>query len=359
MAPPEVVLSETGAGWVTLTSVPGGAMVSMGRNRPWLRGKVVGHGLHDAFETGAESGVVGQVDADARLGVGAGEVEDHAAALLSQGQPHGPRALPGLDGGAVAPLAVGDILQALAQRPFGIVDHLRGHGVHEVDAVEGIELLHARLGHAVAGKLAVDVEGYHVGTPGHVDQGVEHVLAQVAAVHQLDARNAQTLVTDLLGLGGIAARRHGADVHHMDERRAPTDQAAFHVDGRDEVDVRLMDGRHVGIVQEEDIVLVHPIIFGKTLLDPFDCESGAGHVPGHGLTGGQDLAVGAVERGHVVVHLGRVDRSAHPLDGRAHLLGDALEPVREDLEGHRIHGPAVTALLHRSPPWKGSRASRP
>ena len=39
VAPPEVVLSETGAGGLTFTKVPGGAMVSMGRNSPWLRGK--------------------------------------------------------------------------------------------------------------------------------------------------------------------------------------------------------------------------------------------------------------------------------------------------------------------------------
>ena len=248
-----------------------------------------------------------------------------------------------------APLAVRDCLQAPAQRALRVIDHLGGHGVHEIDAVVAVELPHARLGHAVAGKLAVDVEGHHVGTPGHVDQSVEHVLAQVAAVHQLDAGNAQAFVTDLLGFRGIAARGHGADVHHVDERGAPCDETPLHVDGGDEVDVGLMHRRDVGIVQEEDVVLVHAVVFGEALDDPLHREAGAGHVPGHGLAGGQNLAVGPVERGHVVVHLGGVDRSADPLDGGAHLLGDALEPVREDLESHRVHGPAVAAMVHRPP----------
>jgi len=58
--------------------------------------------------------------------------------------------------------------------------------------------------------------------------------------------------------------------------------------------------------------------------DPFHRDSGAGDVPAGGLAGGENLAVGAVERGGVIMHLRGIHRAANPFEGDTGLLGDLM-----------------------------------
>ena len=58
------------------------------------------------------------------------------------------------------------------------------------------------------------------------------------------------------------------------------------------------------------------------------------------------MFLGAVERGHVVLHLGRVERTRDALQRRSHLLGDLMEPVGDDFKSDG--GDAVTCRVHGS-----------
>jgi hypothetical protein len=74
----------------------------------------------------------------------------------------------------------------------------------------------------------------------------------------------------------------------------------------------------------------------EALDDALDRDSGAGHMPTHGIAGAEHVPVSQIKRGHVVVHLGRVHRAADALEGRAHLLGDLVDAMRENLESNWI-----------------------
>ena len=107
---------------------------------------------------------------------------------------------------------------------------------------------------------------------------------------------------DLGGVRRVSPRRQGADVVHVHEGGAPGHQPPAVVDGRDDVDVGLMDGGQVGIVQKEHIVL-EDVLRREPLDDAFHRVAGADHVLSQGGAGGKDLPVRTVERRHVVTLL--------------------------------------------------------
>ena len=299
------------------------------------------------------------------LGIAAGEVEDQAVVAFAQGEVHLPDVV-ALNEGRAAPGTVGELADPLPQHRLGVTDDLRRHPFQEVRAVLLGDFLYPGLGDVVGGDLALEVQPHHHGLPRHVEDSVEDVPAELAAFHQLETRHPHPLVANLRGPGRVAARGHGADVHHVDEGGAPGDAAAFVVDRGDDVDVRLVDGRHVRVVQEEDIVGVDALALLEPLYDLLHREAGAGHVLAQGLAGRQHVAVRGVERRHVVVLLRGVHRAAHPLQGDPHLPGDLVQPVRQDLQGNGVDG-VVAAGGHatlrgaRAPRWTptGATAGRP
>ena len=263
---------------------------------------------------------------------------------------HLPELVAGLDVALGAPDPVRHLQETLAQQAGGVVEHLAGDLLHEFDAVVAVQLLHPGPAHVVGGDLALEVQTHHDRLPRHVGDGVEHVPADLPALEELDAGDADALVADLGGARRVSAGGHGADVGHVHERGAPADQAVVHVDRRDHVHIRLMNGGQVGVVDQEHVAREDPALIGEALDDAAHRDSGAAHVPGHGVAGAQDVAVGLVKARQVVPHLGRVDGPSDPLQRSADLLGDLIEPVRENLEGDRIdrhlrfrHG---TLLVH-------------
>ena len=80
----------------------------------------------------------------------------------------------------------------------------------------------------------------------------------------------------------------------------PRHQPVLVVDRRDHVDVGLVDGGEVGVVQQEDVARVDAAVPLEAFDDPLDREARAGGVPDHGLPYRQHVAVGHVERRHVV-----------------------------------------------------------
>ncbi len=298
--------------------------------------QIVSQRAENRLVASAEGCVVGQVDALLRLGAAAGEIEAQMVALLGQLDMDVP-GFAGVNAAGVAPRSVGNLGDAPAQDRFGVIKHLLGHRGNQLRAELFVERLHARLGDVVGGDLALQIKANHHRLARHVDKGVEQILSQLAAFDQFDAGNANAFVTNFRRPRRIAPRRHGADVHDVDEGRAPADQLAAKMDGRDHIHIGLMNRRDIGIVEQKDIVGMNTaaVIF-EALDNALDGEAGAGDMPAHGIPRRQDIAVGEIERRHIVVHLRRIDRAADALQRRAHLLGDLIEPVRQDLKSDRI-----------------------
>ena len=235
-----------------------------------------------------------------------------------------------MNAAAIAPRAVGNFGDAPAQDRFGVVEHLLRYGGNQLGTELLVERLHARLGDIVRGDLALQIETHHHRLARHVDKGVEQVLPQLAALDEFNSGDANAFMTNFRGPRRVAARRHGADIHHMDEGRAPSDQSTAKMNRRDQIHIRLMDRRQIGIVKQKNIVGMNPRRVFKALDDPFDRKAGAGDMPAHGVPGRQNIAIGEIERRHVIVHLRRVDRAADAFQRRAHFLGDLIEPVRQE-----------------------------
>ena len=117
-----------------------------------------------------------------------------------------------------------------------------------------------------------------------------------------------------------------------------------------------MDGGEIWIVEQEDVIGEDALFVLEALQDTPHGESPTGHVPRHGLARGKDVSVGPVERSHVIVLLRRVHGSPDAFERRAHLLGDLVEPVREDLESHRVHSLGVKTHMVLLPGMEGRRA---
>ena len=186
----------------------------------------------------------------------------------------------------------------------------------------------------VAGDHRAQIERHHLRPAHHVEDRVPHVLAQFAALDQLDAGRGEAFGEDVLRVGREAAGIHRADVGHVHEARAPGDQLAVVVDRRDEIDVGRVQRRRVGIVEQEDVAFV------DAALEPADDRlaglGGAGEVMQEADAAHQQRAVGLIERDHQVVALVGDRAAGHMLERDHRLLDDAEQPMADDREGDRI-----------------------
>ena len=103
-----------------------------------------------------------------------------------------------------------------------------------------------------------------------------------------------------------------------DEARQP----ALVVDRRDQVDVRRVQRRRVGVVEEVDVVLVDPGILGVGRDDVLDRLGGARQVVQEADAADHQAAVGPVERHHQVVALVRDRRAGDVLQRDDRLVDD-------------------------------------
>src|SRR5207302_8466907 len=113
---------------------------------------------------------------------------------------------------------------------------------------------------------------------------------------------------------------------------------------RDNMNVGIMHGGEVGIVEQIDIVR-KDYFLAEAFEDPLHRETGAYAVVAIGLAGCHDLAVGPVEGSVVVMLLRRRHRAAGALQGDAHLARNLMEPVREHFEGDGVDVPVQHASV--------------
>src|SRR5215467_1300502 len=111
----------------------------------------------------------------------------------------------------------------------------------------------------------------------------------------------------------------------MDKGRAPAYQVALIVDRRNHVDIRLVNRRHVRIVEQKNVVGINSAI-SEALDDPLNGKTGARNVPAHGVARGQDITIGKIQRCRVVMHL----RCVH---GAERALAWLPSPWRSDTAG--------------------------
>ena len=277
--------------------------------------------------------MIGKVDADLCLGIGAREVKKQTVAFLLERH----NSLPGLAGlnrcGCV-PMTIGHLGDAFPKHDLRVPDHIGANGLDHLGAILGVHLAHSRPGDIICGDLTLQIEPYHHGLARHVRNRVENVLSKRASIDQFDAGDANALVAYLGCPRRIPARGHCADIHHMDEGCAPADKPIVVVNRCDEIDVRLMNGSDVRIVEQEHVVGIN--VFPEALDDCLYGATCAGYVPDHRGSGAQHIAIRKVEGREVVLHLRGIDRSSHALERRSHLHRNLIEAMRQDLECHRI-----------------------
>ncbi|MNV37064.1 hypothetical protein D3C71_1285670 [compost metagenome] len=157
---------------------------------------------------------------------------------------------------AASPGPVRQLLQTLAKTHLRLFDQFGASLVDRALAVLGDQRQHAILGHVVARHHRTQVEHHHLGRANHVEQRVDDVRGHLPTVDDLDARRRKPLREDVGRLGTEAARVHRANVIHVHETGAPCHELAVGMDGRNQVDVRGVQRRGVGIVQEKDVSFV-------------------------------------------------------------------------------------------------------
>src|SRR5262249_37828674 len=214
--------------------------------------------------------------------------------------------LPGVSGmnaSSFTPSAVGNFYDPFSQNRLGVVQHLLTYSAHQLGAKLLVQCLHSRFRDIVRRDFAFEIETDHDRLPRHIDESVKEIFSQFSSLHQLDSGNADTFVTDLSGARGVAAGRHRADVHHMHEGRAPAHELALQMNGRDQVNIRLMDRGYIGIIEQKDIIGMDATVVFKLFDDSLNGKTRAGDVPTHGIAGGQNIALGQVQIRHGVMHL--------------------------------------------------------
>ena len=162
--------------------------------------QVVSQRRQHGAEANAERGMVGEVDALARLGVAAGKIEDQPVADFTQHEMDLPTFIR-LDGAGLFPDAVGNFRDAPSQGVFRVLDHLQGDGIDQLGAILSEHLLHAGFRHVVGGDLALEIETDHGRLARHIDDHVKKVFPEHTAVDEPNSRYSDSFVENLRGSG--------------------------------------------------------------------------------------------------------------------------------------------------------------
>ena len=265
---------------------------------------------------------------------------------------------------ARAPLPVGQLAQPLADELLGLLDQGIRNRLDRLHAVVVVDAREALLRHVVGGQLRLEVQGGHAGIADHVQEGLDHVLAHLAALHDLEALGLEALLVVVVGVRREAAGIHRADVRDVHEVGHEAGELPAVVDRGDHVDVRRVEGGRVGVVEEVDVVFVDPGVFGEARDDVLDRLGGAREVVEEADASDHQAAVREVQRRHHVVALVRDRRAGYVLERDDRLVGHLHELVPDDLEGDRVDRgvPARHVRSHCASPrvaWGHTRPYRP
>ena len=257
--------------------------------------------------------------------------------------------------------AVGAVLPAADGRPrlaLGAVEDLV-HRLHDrlaaivLDQREQTALAHARRADHRPQIAHEVVRVAHVGR-----DHLQHVVAQLAGVVELERRDPQPLLPDLGRARVVGAVRGAADVRLMGAVDRPEGHLPVHEDRHEGGEVRQVVVAVVRIVQEEDVARPHARAEEVThgLHRPRD----GAHVDRHVLGLGDEPRLAVADRGGEVtagVEDLRVRRAQHRL---AHLLDDGGEAMRQDRDGDRIeHAGSIRGVRERRRPRECGNAAGP
>ena len=275
-----------------------------------------------------------EVDRAFRLRIGALEIEDQDVALA----PH----LAGHRVGAHAEAVVADIVLEVEGLVLAdsVADQVQ-HGapvalqqlVHRrdqgVDAEAVAELVQPLLGEAHGGDQRIEVAPVPLRHPALMQDHLEHVFLQLVVLVDLDDRDDDAFLVDLVGVRGQAARHLAADIGHVAEHRGVGDEAAVAVDRAQDQPVRRMAdgaGAAVGIGGEEEV----PLLDRALILALEAVDEGAELADHH-------LAVGVGDHRELVVLLADSRRHGGAVEHGVHLVAGAAQRALDDVEGDRIH----------------------
>ena len=212
VAPPEVVFSDTGAGGAGFTTVPSGAITSMGFSAPCFR-QIIGECAENRLATGAEGRMVWQLMPFLACGLLPVKSNSRRSSLLSltctssyrQRECYRCRSMSHQESRQC--VCAGSLRNSAAF----LTPQSR------VRAELLVQRLHARFRHIVRRDLARGDQANHHRLARHVDERIEEIFSQLAAVDQLNAGNANAFVQISISPRRVAARRHRANVHDVDK----------------------------------------------------------------------------------------------------------------------------------------------
>ena len=215
--------------------------------------------------------------ADAR--VGAPVAVDQAVALLAHGEADAvglqiaddrPR-----DVARVAPLAVGQLPQPVADHARGRGDHPAHRALHLTRAVAPDQPEHPLAGELHAGDLRAQLERHEPRQPRAPHPRVDDVLADLPGVDELHRGEEGRLRVDVVRLLDEAARLDAAELALVDHVVDPGEQPALPEDRRVDRGVHLVVRPDPGVVLEEDVALADPDVHRAVLQRPLDDDVGA------------------------------------------------------------------------------------
>ena len=318
-----------------------------GTDHAFIPGDVVAQQREQGREQAAQGGPPGAVDGVAALLAGPGEIENKRIVLFGHGQ-FDPVDLV-LDAQVLArlPLPVGQFAQPGAQFFLGFDDQRPAGLVHRLEPVLPDQGQHPFPGNVVAGDHGIHVQRHHVRRAHHVEEGVHDGPVDLALLHQPYTRGTEAFRVDVLGIGAEAAGVGCADIVHVHETGAPGHQFPPVVDGSHQVDVRGMQGRGVGVVQQEHVPGVD--VSPEAPDDGFARLRGAGQVVQEADAAHQQGAVRPVQGHHQVMAFVGDGAARHVLQGNHRLVHDPEQAVADDGKGDGINHLMSMAAVPAAP----------
>ena len=227
----------------------------------------------------------------------------------------------------------------LAHRPIGALEQGLA-GLLEGLAPEPLaDLDHPLLAGAAAGDDRHEIAVVHLRHAGIVHDQVEHRLIELAALVELDRRDADAFAEDRGGGGGHAARNGAADVEHMPEHRCEADEVALvkHRHQNHKV-VEMADGAgtSVRVVLQNDVAWLEL----KVLLFEHIGNVGAELPDDH-------AALGVADHGEFVVLLADDGRHRRTEQHGIHFMTRVAQCVLDQVEGDDIEPPRLARARRR------------
>ena len=170
---------------------------------------------------------------------------------------------------------------------------------------------------------------FHCGILHWCKDHLEHVFLQLVVLVNLDDRDDDAFLVDLVGIGRQAPRHLAADIGHVTEHRGVGDEAAVAIDrAQDEPVWRMADraSAAIGIGGEEDVSLLD----GAVVLALEAVDEGAELADDH-------LAVGVRDHRELVVLLADSRRHGGAVEHGIHLVAGAAQRALDDVESDRVH----------------------